>query len=186
MPKADIRIPPLDPADFSDEQRELVGEWTHLNFSRVIVNHPAAYRVFLPYIDKMIRQTELTPRDREVLVLRTLAFSDEVYEAQHHEMIAHNAQMSDAEIAAIRGDGAGLSERDLLLMRAADELIASHHLGEATWAELAAHYNDVQLMEIVFLVGCYTVMAMTTNSFGIPLEGSDASFERITELRDYT
>ena len=112
------RIPPLAVEDFTAEQAELVGDWTHLAFSRVIVRHPAAYRIFLPYIDKVIRGSNLPPRDREVIVLRLLGLCDEVYELHHHEMIARNAGMNEAEIAAAKaGEGAGLSSFDLVLCR---------------------------------------------------------------------
>jgi hypothetical protein len=42
------------------------------------------------------------------------------------------------------------------------------------------------MMEVVFLVGCYTVMGMLTNSFGIPVETEAGTFEELTELRQYT
>jgi len=36
---------------------------------------------------------------------------------------------------------------------------------------LTQRYAVPQLMEVVFLVGLYVMMAMGTKSFGIPLEG---------------
>jgi alkylhydroperoxidase family enzyme len=181
------RIPPLEVKDFTPEQAELVGDWTHLAFSRVIVRHPAAYRVFLPLIDKVIRGSNLPPRDREVIVLRLLGLCGEVYEQHHHEMIARNAGMSDAEIAAAQaGEGEGLSPFDLVLCRAAEELLRDTRIGDATWAALAQRYDEEQLMEVVFLGGCYTAMAMLTKSFGIGLEQQDNDYENITSLRQYT
>lgn len=181
------RIAPLAVADFTPEQAELVGDWTHLLFSRVIVRHPAAYRIFLAYIDKVIRGSNLPPRDREVLVLRLLGLCDEVYELHHHEMIARGASMTEAEIAAAKaGEGAELSAFDLALCRAAEELLRDTRIGDATWAALADRYNEEQLMEVVFLGGCYVTMAMLTKTFGIGLEQQDGDFEKITSLRDYT
>src|SRR3546814_8723581 len=78
------RIPPLHPEEFTDEQKELVGPWSVLNFSRVLARHPSLYRVFVPVVEKVIRYTDLPPRDREVLVIRTLAQCNETYEADHH------------------------------------------------------------------------------------------------------
>lgn len=179
------RIPPLSPTDFTPEQAELVGDWSHLAFSRVMARHPAFYRVFVPYIKQMIPGSILPPRDREVLVLRTLALSDEVYEAHHHLLIARNAGMSDAEIAAAAQGAADLSDWDRTLVRAADELVADRCLSDATWAALAGRYDEPQMMEVVGLVGCYTVMAMLTKSFGMELEGSGEEFDRIQALRKY-
>lgn len=181
------RIPPLAVKDFTPEQAELVGDWTHLVFSRVIVRHPAAYRIFLPYIDKVIRGSNLPPRDREVVVLRLLGLCDETYELHHHEMIARNASMTEAEIAAAKaGEGAELSPFDLTLCRAAEELLRDTRIGDATWGALAERYDEEQLMEVVFLGGCYVTMAMLTKSFGIGLEQQDEDYENITSLRQYT
>lgn len=187
MPEFPERIPPLAVEDFTPEQAELVGDWTHLAFSRVLVRHPQAYRIFLPYIDKVIRGSNLPPRDREIVVLRLLALCDEVYELHHHEMIARNAGMSDAEIiAAQAGEGDVLSAFDQILCRAAEELLRHTRIGDATWAALAERYDEQQLMEVVFLGGCYATMAMLTKSFGIGLEQQDGDYANITSLRDYT
>ena len=181
------RIAPLAVDDFTPEQAELVGDWTHLLFSRVIVRHPAAYRIFLPYIDKVIRGSNLPPRDREVLVLRLLGLCDEVYELHHHEMIARGASMSEAEIAAATaGEGVELSSFEVTLCRAAEELLRDTRIGDATWAALAERYDEEQMMEVVFLGGCYVTMAMLTKTFGIPLEKQDEDYDNITSLRQYT
>ena len=183
MPSYDIRIPPLAPEAFSPEQKALVGDWSSMHFCTVLVRHPQLYKVFLPYIEQLIAHTTLPPRDREVLVLRSLAVANDVYESHHHALIARNAGMSDSEIAACRTDGAGLTDVDRLLMTAVDELMHTHYLSDPTWQALAQHYTESQMIEVIFLVGCYTLMGMVTNSLGIPLEAADDEF---THLRDYT
>ncbi len=191
------RISPLSPEQFTAEQKELVGPWSVLNFSRVLAHHPALYRVFVPLVEKVIRYTELPPWDREVLVIRTLAQCGETYEASHHVDIAHGVGMSDAQIqtviqiqAATQIDaadgGAGLSEFDGWLIKAADELVQQYRISDATWQALAQRYSTVELMEVVGLVGCYTAMAMVTRSFAIPLEQREATAEHLAELRQYT
>jgi 4-carboxymuconolactone decarboxylase len=186
MGKLEVRVPPLEVTDFTEEQAQLVGDWTHLNFSRVIVRHPEMYRVFVPYIAQVIGGTKLPPRDREVLVVRTLALGNDVYEAHHHVQIALKAGMSDADIAAVRAGAGGLSDWDRLLVRAADELVRDQVLGNATWAALAERYSQQQLMDLVFLVGCYNVMAMLTNSFGMEVESDPEVDEKLKAIRQYT
>lgn len=182
-----VRVPPLDPGEFTPEQAELVGDWTHLVFSRVIVRHPGAYRHFVPHIAALIAQSTLPPRDREIVVLRILALCEETYELHHHRMIAaNNTGMSEAEIeAAIAGDGTQLSEFDRLLLRAAEELLERRDLSDDLWEALGARYCVEQRMELVFLAGLYVTMAMLTKSFGMPLEGEGQDLERIQALREY-
>jgi alkylhydroperoxidase family enzyme len=64
-------------------------------------------------------------------------------------------------------DGVLLSEFEQALVRASNELIADHRISDTTWATLAGHYTKEQLMEVVFVVANYSLMAMVTNSFGI-------------------
>jgi alkylhydroperoxidase family enzyme len=180
------RIPPLAPDDYTDEQRALVGDWSTLNFSRVIVQHPELYRVFLPFLDKLIRGSQLPPRDREILIIRCLALCNESYEAHHHVSIARNAAMTDADIAAAASGGAGLSPEERELAKATEELVRTHCISDETWNSLAQRYSAMQLMEIVFLVGCYALMAMATKSFGIELENDAESARRLAQLRQYT
>jgi 4-carboxymuconolactone decarboxylase len=134
----------------------------------------------------MIARTKLPPRERQVLVLRTLALCNETYEMHHHVMISQNAGISDADIAAFARGNEDIAPFERTLARAAEELVRDQRIDDATWAALAERYSDEQLMEVVFLVGCYTTMAMLTKSFGMELEGTTDDFERIQALREYT
>jgi 4-carboxymuconolactone decarboxylase len=176
------RIPPVAPDALTAEQRKLVGDWGSMNFASVIVNSPELYKVLVPLIIKLIPGTALPPRDREILVLRTLELCDEMYEAHHHVLIARNAGMTDEEIEAAR---TGSADSDQLLIRAAEELHADQRVSDTTWNGLAQRYSPVELMEIVALVGGYTLMAMVTKSYGIQLEDAQ-TFESFTRKRQYT
>jgi hypothetical protein len=178
------RVPPVAEQDRTDEQKQLLGQWGAMHFPAVMANHPALYRVVMPIIAKTIAQTDLPPRDRQILVLRTLALSDEVYEARHHELISYGAGLSDADIEAARTDGASLTPFEHLLVKAADELVEDRRLSNATWAGLAERYSQIEMMELVAVVGAYNMMAMLTMSFGIELEDEE-TFQNFTKVREY-
>lgn len=185
MQQEAVRIPPVAPEAFTSEQKALVGDWATLNFSRVIVEHPDLYRVLMPMISKVITGSKLPPRDREVLILRTLSASNEIYEYNHHVTIARKAGLSDAEIEAVSVGAAELPPLDGALVRAADELMREQRIADRTWRELAERYSSMQLMDVVAVVGVYVLMAMLTKSFGIQLE-SDETFNAFGGLRTYT
>ena len=67
----------------------------------------------------------------------------------------------------VRLDGAPL---DADLLHAVDQLVANARIEHATWQRLAAHFNVTELMDIVFAVGCYGMLAMAFNTFGAQLE----------------
>lgn len=47
---------------------------------------------------------------------------------------------------------------------------ASRFISEPTWKALADRYSDQYLLEIVLIVGNYTMLAMYQNTIGMPLE----------------
>jgi 4-carboxymuconolactone decarboxylase len=180
------RVLPLLPSEFSREQAEAVGAWTYLNFSRVLVRHPAMYRTFVPFLAALITETALPPRDREIVCLRMLRACDDVYEHTHHVDIARREGMTDAEIkAASAGQGDVLTDFDLVLIAATEELRRDQRVSDATWAALGERYSEQQQMELVFLAGCYETMAMLTRSFGIQLETSQEDLAKVNALRTY-
>jgi alkylhydroperoxidase family enzyme len=72
---------------------------------------------------------------------------------------------------------------DADLMRAVDELHAHARIEQATWDRLAAHFNTAQLMDLVFLIGCYDLLAMAIKSFAIQLEPGTAPLDPAVRAR---
>jgi hypothetical protein len=108
------RIPPVTAEGMTEDQRALLGapppgatggwegDLSSMNFAAVLAQHPGLYTTLLPLISKLIPGSDLPPRDREILLLRTLSLCHETYEARHNVVIARNAGMSEAEIEAAR------------------------------------------------------------------------------------
>ena len=178
------RVPPVAEADRTEEQKQLLGPWGRMNFSAVLVNHPKLYRSFMPVIAKVIAETDLPPRDRQILVHRTLALSNEVYEDRHHELISRSAGLSDGDIEAARTDGPGLTPFEHLLVKAADQLVHARRIDDPTWAALSERYSRVQMMELLAVVGVYNMMSMLTLGCEIQLEDEE-TFQSFSQQRDY-
>src|SRR5687767_677229 len=164
------RLPPLPPEAFTEEQAAIAKGREGLNLARVFVRHPGVYRTFIPFAEQLFNRSSLTPREREVLILRALELCGEGYDLPHHVIIARTIGMSDAEIDAARQGSVDLALFELTLARAAEELVSDHVISDPTWEVLARRYSAAQLMEVVFLVGIYVMMATATRSFGIQLE----------------
>jgi alkylhydroperoxidase family enzyme len=56
------------------------------------------------------------------------------------------------------------------MLRAVDELVADAQVADGTWAELASELDRHQLMDLVFTVGAYDLLAMAFKSFGVELD----------------
>jgi alkylhydroperoxidase family enzyme len=167
------RVAPIPVKEFTPEQLSLAkpgGGREELNLTRTMVQHPALYAALIPFSEQLVFHSQLGRREQEILILKTASACRGEYEMVMHDAVAKNVGLTVSEIDAAKNDGAGLPPFEQALVRAAGELVRSHFISDATWAMLAERYSTQQLMELVFLVGNYTVLAMATNSFGVQPE----------------
>jgi 4-carboxymuconolactone decarboxylase len=170
------RIAPLRPEELSDEQRELIGgDGPQLNIFLTLARYPGLLRKWLPFGGKLLAGGKLTPRDRELIILRTAFRSGARYEWAQHVAIARSAGLTTEEIrrVATGPDDAGWNADDATLLRAVDELHDDHCIAAATWNALVDRYGTEQLIEIPMLAGHYAMLAGTLNSLGVQPETAD-------------
>ena len=143
-----------------------------LNVLGTLARHPALARAFHTFNGHILFATTLSPRQRELLVLRVAHLRANAYEWAQHVPLAVDAGLSDDEVARIReGPGAaGWGELDAALVKAVDDLIAAARISDPTWATLIGHLDDQQLMDVVFTVGAYDALAMALSSFGVDID----------------
>jgi 4-carboxymuconolactone decarboxylase len=170
------RIPPLNPDELTDEQRELIGGGAPpLNIFLTLARAPGLMRRWLPFGGKLLGGGKLTSRDRELVILRTAFRCDATYEWAQHVAIAGTAGVTTDEIRLVaRGPAAdGWNDADAMLLRAVDELLDDHCISDATWSALAARYSTEQLIEMPMLAGHYAMLAGMLNSLGVQPERPD-------------
>lgn len=172
------RVPPLAETDLDEQARELLATAGGpaigaVNIFMTLVRHPGLFRKWLPFGGKLLAG-RLPPRDRELLILRTGWNTRADYEWHQHVRIARAAGVTDDEIERVReGPHApGWTPADALLLRAADELHRDACITDATWAGLAARYDERQLIELPMLVGHYHMLAFALNTLGVQVERS--------------
>ena len=141
-----------------------------LNALGTLARHPDLTRSFNTFNGHLLYGTTLTPRQRELLVLRVGAVRDSEYEWAQHAVLAGDVGLSEDDIARIAAGPAGWTGLDAALLRAVDELLADALITDLTWKELAAELDDQQLMDVVFTVGAYDLLAMAFRSFGVQLD----------------
>jgi alkylhydroperoxidase family enzyme len=113
----------------------------------------------------------LSPRDRELVILRTGFNWKSGYEWAQHVRIGLDCGLTEAEITRIKkGPGAlEWSDNDRALLIATDELTADAFISDATW-EALGDYSEKQRMDLVMTVAQYTQVSMMLNSFGVQLD----------------
>jgi alkylhydroperoxidase family enzyme len=170
------RIPPV--SDPSPEVLELFGkgltapDGSMLNIFGTLAHHPKLLKRWLVFGNHVLGKSTLTPRDRELLILRVGVRCRSRYEFGQHVVIAKRSDITDEEIEQVKAgpDHPAWSQFDRTLLRAVDELHDDSCISDATWAALAAEYSTEQLLDLIFAVGQYHLVSFALNSAGVELD----------------
>jgi alkylhydroperoxidase family enzyme len=142
------------------------------NVLGTLLRHPRLAGPFLAYNNVLLTQPTLEPRLRELLVLRVSWLARSRYEWAQHVRLSARFGITTAQLTAIASgpESTEWSELESLALRATDQLVGGYRIDDETWAALADHLDTQQLVELVFVIGTYTGLAMAFNSFCLQLE----------------
>ena len=169
------RIRPLPPDNRDPESKALIdsfGSSSTDNTFNTLARHPKLLRTWMSFAAYMAVNGDLPPRVRKLTILRTGWNCRAEYEFGQHAALARKMGVTDEEIARVKKgpEADGWTDLEAAMLRAADELHADACISDDTWALLANHLDERQLIEVPILVGQYHLVAYMLNSLGIERE----------------
>jgi alkylhydroperoxidase family enzyme len=165
------RLAPTTEADWDEETRGLIERSGGLNIFTTVAHHPKALKRWLVFGSHVMAKSTLAPRARELVILRVGWRCGSDYEFGQHTLIGRGVGLTDEEIARVATASLdGWLPDDARWLRAADEMVADHRLGDETWAELSADLDPQQLVDLVMTVGQYVMVSTLLNTFGVQRE----------------
>jgi 4-carboxymuconolactone decarboxylase len=184
MTAPDCRIPPLPFAEWSEEARKVLPRYLRrpeLYESEggdrpmpASLGHYAHHirlgEGWLNFSDVLAKDPLLDPRHREILILRVAWRTRSGYEWFQHVRIAQQYGLTPEHVqAAMEGPDAALwTPVERALVAATDEMIDRSVVSDRTWGQLRPHFDDKQLIELLYVVGAYLCLALVFNSVGLP------------------
>ena len=186
------RIAPLPRAEWTDAACDMFSYWegaearengSRSNVMMTLANHPALGMAVMDMGKYVLTGSTLTPRQRELVVLRISWRFKSEYELEHHIHSARQIGFSDEDIAAIQQDGVSSSwdADDALFITAIDELSTSGKIGGATWRALSERMDRHRLMDLMYTVGFITMNAWAFATIGIEVEDDFKAFAKAPE-----
>lgn len=179
-------LTPLAPEDWTEEQRDILAPMTRgeglgrgvINVFATLVRYPKLFKRWGVFASHVLFKSSLIARDRELLILRIAHLCESPYEWGQHASIGRDAGLTDAQIDAIKSgaEGASWSDTDRLLLAATDQLHGQACISSDTWKALSDHYTQDQMLDIIFTVGNYNMLAMALNSIGVELDDDYKSY----------
>jgi len=139
------------------------------NLLGTFARYPELAKAYLTFNGHLLYGSSLPPRAREILVLRVAFLRRCEYVWAQHVRLGDMAGLTAGEIGRIAEgpEQPDWDAGDRSLLRAVDELVGAAHISDGTWADLAHHLDERQLMDLIFTVGAYETLAMAIRSLGV-------------------
>lgn len=171
-----ITDPSAEVIDLYDKAGLRAPDGSTLNIFATLAHHPKLLRRWMVFAGHVLSKSSLSPRDRELAILRVGVVCDAPYEFGQHYVIGLGSDISVEEIEQVRRgpDDPAWSDKDAATLRAVDELHTDSRISDATWRTLGEHLSTEQVLDLIFAIGNYHLVSFALNSLGVELDGGIA------------
>jgi alkylhydroperoxidase family enzyme len=172
------RLAPLPPEQWDERLTRVLraspgGTEEPMHIFTTLAHQPELFRRWLGFGGALLGGN-LSGRIRELVILRTAYRFNGRYEWAHHIELGERQGITAHETAALGGDLSTIEwdpfERAVL--NAVDETAEHGEVGDATWATLAAHLSQGDLVELLMLLAHYLMLSTVLRSLRVQLEPS--------------
>jgi alkylhydroperoxidase family enzyme len=191
MPDPPPRIPQLGESEWTDDAREVFGALGGIRTGRTggssaaeqasqrnhvlrtFAQHPALTKPFLQFNGYLLSPASTLPvRLRQIAIHRVAWVRGCPYMWSSHLRVSLPLGLARDDFEAIKvGESAThWSELEQAVVGAVDALVDESQVSDETWDALTAHLDHRQMMDLLFTVGCYTMLTMVFNTLRIERE----------------
>ncbi len=184
-----MRLTPIAPADLTPEQRALYNDMREgiaKNFKGFIairedgallgpwnpwLHEPAFGKASWDLVRALADNPSLPRPVREVAILVTGAHFKSAYEIYAHVMVGEQRGLSDEKLATIVAGQrpVDLTREELIAYDFTSALVNGGVLPELTYKTAIAAFGQHGAAELSYLVGLYSLVSVTLNTFDVPV-----------------
>lgn len=167
-------IAPLPPEDWTQQQSELLAPMQNnegvgkiaRNLLTTLIRHPNLFKRWTVFANHILFKSSLNVVERELAILRIAWLTQTEYEWGQHVLIARDGGLSDETIRRVKHGSTrhGWCESQSALLLAVDQLHANSKIDDDCWATLKEYFDERQLLDLIFTVGNYRMLAGAINS----------------------
>jgi alkylhydroperoxidase family enzyme len=170
-------MPQLRDDQFTDVTRAFFGQWTGGIFKnadqnpvlRTFAHHPVLANAFSPLNIHLLGPGNTLPvKLRQIAIMRVAWITKATYMWSSHLNTSKSCGLTDEFYAPVQrgADDPYFTPLEATVIRAAEDLVREQKIGDENWNLLRAEWNDQQLLDFMFTVGCYTMVAGVMRSTG--------------------
>ena len=139
---------------------------------KTFAHHPALTHPFLTFNLHLLTSSTLPVRLRQIAILRVAWVKRARYMWASHVRMSLGLGLSEQDLMAAKlGDASPhWSDAERVIMRATEQLMAQSDLDDAHWDALSGVLSRQQIMDFIFTVGAYGLLALAFNAMRIQRE----------------
>ncbi|MGH7820362.1 MAG: carboxymuconolactone decarboxylase family protein [Candidatus Binatia bacterium] len=168
------RLPYVEPESMKAEVREVYDRLpAKLNIFRMMAHAETCFRPLIGLGTSILARQKLSPKLRELAILRVASLSRAAYEWTQHVAIAIAVGVSEAQVKALEeGDVAAscFDDEEKLVLRFTTECLRDVKVSDATFAAAAKRWSHQEVVELLLTSGYYMMIARLLESTAVDLE----------------
>lgn len=178
-----VVVPPREPP--LKVARVAPNEGQGLAVTRTFARYPQLQTRWSPRQGFVNRASKLSPRHREMLILRIGWNCRSEYEWAQHVGVVGRARDHGLEPVRIAegANASGWDEFERTLLRVPDELYRNAIVSDATWRALSDRFDMGLVMSAVVTPSAYRAISMSLNTYGVQLAPTDERFPQLSSTR---
>lgn len=168
-------LSPLPAADWDESIQHIAQRLGDpLNIHKMIAHNPVLMKAYTPLRYHAVRDSTLSDRQREILILRVAHQIKSDYEWSHHVVRGQAAGLSLDEIERVKGANSSLSlewsadERHII--DCVDQMIGEQQMTVETAAGLLEAVGKEGMLDAVFTVAVYLALGSLLKTFDVPID----------------
>jgi 4-carboxymuconolactone decarboxylase len=171
------RMKPLRPDEFSEETKEFFAKWSGGFFKdadknpplMTFAHHPQLAALFSQFNIHLLTTSTLPVKQRQIAIMRTAWVCGATYMWSSHLNTSQLLGLPPDMFGPLQvgADDPYFTPFERLIILATEELVRDRQLSEASWAGLMAEWNNQQMLDFLFTVGCYVMVAGVMRATGV-------------------
>jgi alkylhydroperoxidase family enzyme len=180
QPDLPARLPQVKQNEVTDDMRAFLARWSGGMFRNVSVNpvlltfahHPHLADVFSQFNIHLLSSSTLPVKQRQIAIMRTAWICKATYMWSSHLRTSINIGLQPDMYKPIQVGASDpyFTEFERTIIRATEELVNDKKVGDVNWQALSGEWNNQQMLDFLFTVGCYVAVAGVMRSTGVERE----------------
>lgn len=139
---------------------------------KTFAQHPALTKPFLAFNWHLLNTSTVPVRVRQLAILRVAWTRRAEYMWASHMRLSLSLGLTPEDFEAVKvgPEAPAWSDAERAVLRAVEQLRDQSDLDDAAWNALAQHFGRHPMMDFLFTVGTYMLLALAFNAMRIELE----------------